>query len=69
MAKGASWIGIDVQQRTIDSIPDWTGRIHAHNPEHPWRQQIEETAQELMLQLTDRNSVASQRLNQGKDAY
>ena len=67
LAKGASWIGIDVQQRTIDSLIERVESMLA-NPGHPWRQQIEETAQELMLQLTDRNSVASQRLNQGKDA-
>jgi uncharacterized membrane-anchored protein YjiN (DUF445 family) len=67
LAKGASWIGIDVQQRTIDSLIERVESMLA-NPEHPWRQQIEDIAQELMLQLTDRNSAASQRLNQGKDA-
>ncbi|MHA3891996.1 DUF445 domain-containing protein [Acinetobacter sp. GXMZU3951] len=67
LAKGASWIGIDVQQRTIDSLIERVESMLA-NPEHPWRQQIETTAQELMQQLTDRNSLASQRLNQGKNA-
>ncbi|TCB76637.1 DUF445 domain-containing protein [Acinetobacter sp. ANC 4173] len=67
LAKGASWIGIDVQQRTIDSLIERVESMLA-NPEHPWRQQIEDIAQELMLQLTDRNSAASQRLNQGKNA-
>ena len=67
LAKGASWIGIDVQQRTIDSLIERVESMLA-NPEHPWRQQIEETAQELMYQLQDRNSSASQRLNRSKDA-
>lgn len=67
LAKGASWIGIDVQQRTIDSLIERVESMLA-NPEHPWRQQIEETTQELMYQLQDRNSSASQRLNRSKDA-
>ena len=67
LAKGASWIGIDVQQRTIDSLIERVESMLA-NPEHPWRQQIEVTAQELMYQLQDHNSSASQRLNRSKDA-
>jgi uncharacterized membrane-anchored protein YjiN (DUF445 family) len=67
LAKGASWVGIDVQQRTIDSMIERVESMLA-NPEHPWRQQIEETAQELMYQLQDRNSSASQRLNRSKNA-
>jgi len=37
------------------------------NPEHPWRQDIETTTHNLMLQLADSNSEASKRLNQSKD--
>ena len=67
LAKGASWIGIDVQQRTIDSM---LGRVESMlaDPEHPWRQQIEQYAQQLMLELADENSRSSQRLNQAKNA-
>ena len=66
LAKGASWIGIDVQQRTIDSLIEKVESMLA-NPEHPWRQDIETTTHNLMLQLADSNSEASKRLNQGKD--
>ena len=65
-AKGASWIGIDVQQRTIDSLIEKVESMLA-NPEHPWRQDIETTTHNLMLQLADSNSEASKRLNQSKD--
>lgn len=67
LAKGASWIGIDVQQRTIDSLIEKVESMLA-DPEHPWRQGIEEYTQTLMLQLSDGQSGASQRLNAGKDA-
>ncbi|KQD02105.1 DUF445 domain-containing protein [Acinetobacter soli] len=67
LAKGASWIGIDVQQRTIDSLIEKVESMLA-DPEHPWRQGIEEYTQTLMLQLSDGQSDASQRLNAGKDA-
>jgi uncharacterized membrane-anchored protein YjiN (DUF445 family) len=66
LAKGASWIGIDVQQRTIDSLIEKVESMLA-NPEHPWRQDIETTTHNLMLQLADSNSEASKRLNQSKD--
>ena len=67
LAKGASWIGIDVQQRTIDSL---IGRVESMlaDPEHPWRQKIEDMGQHLMLELTNNDSTASQRLNATKDA-
>ena len=67
LAKGASWIGIDVQQRTIDSLIEKVESMLA-DPEHPWRQEIEISTQQLMLQLADPNSHASQRLNAAKDA-
>ena len=35
LAKGASWIGIDVQQRTIDSLLEKVEAILA-DPEHPF---------------------------------
>ena len=67
LAKGASWIGIDVQQRSIDSVIQRVEAMLA-DPDHPWRLKIEETAQELMQQLADSESMASQRLNKTKDA-
>ncbi len=65
--KGASWIGIDVQQRTIDSLIQRVESMLA-DPEHPWRQKIEAIGHALMLELADTDSRASQRLNQTKDA-
>ena len=65
LAKGASWIGIDVQQRTIDSLLEKVDSMLA-DPEHPWRQKIEDAANQLMLQLADSESVASQRLKDTK---
>jgi len=67
LARGASWIGIDVQQRTVDSM---LGRAESMlaDPEHPWRQSNEQYASQLMLELTDENSLSSQRLNSAKDA-
>ena len=67
LAKGASWIGIDVQQRTIDSLVERVESMLA-DPQHPWRQKIEAMGQQLMLQLADDESSASQRLNSTKDA-
>ena len=67
LAKGASWIGINVQQRTIDSLLQRVESMLA-DPEHPWRQKIEEAGQQLMLQLADNNSSASLRLNDTKNA-
>jgi len=66
LAKGASWIGIDVQQRSIDSV---IGRVEAMlaDPDHPWRLKIESMGHSWMLQLADNDSEASQRLNETKD--
>lgn len=66
LAKGASWIGIDVQQRSIDSV---IGRVEAMlaDPDHPWRLKIENMGHSWMLQLADNDSEASQRLNETKD--
>ena len=67
LARGASWIGIDVQQRSIDSMIERVESMLA-DPEHPWRRKIEEAGQSLILQLADNHSAASMRLNQAKDA-
>ena len=67
LAKGASWIGIDVQKRTIDSLVERVESMLA-DPQHPWRQKIEYIAQQWMLDLADSNSAASERLNRNKNA-
>jgi uncharacterized membrane-anchored protein YjiN (DUF445 family) len=67
LAKGASWIGIDVQQLTIDSMIEKVESMLA-NPEHPWRQDIESNTHWLMLELANAESNASLRLNDGKNA-
>ena len=67
LAKGASWIGIDVQQRSIDSVIQRVEAMLA-DPDHPWRLKIEETGHHWMLRLADNHSEASQRLNETKDA-
>ncbi|NNG76049.1 DUF445 domain-containing protein [Acinetobacter sp. ANC 4277] len=67
LAKGASWIGIDVQQRTIDSLVERVESMLA-DPQHPWRQKIEDMGHQLMLELADEESSASHRLNSTKDA-
>lgn len=67
LAKGASWIGIDVQQRTIDSLIEKVESMLADS-EHPIRQKIEEFANELKDQLADNQSTASIRLNETKNA-
>lgn len=66
-AKGASWLGIDIQQRTIDSLIERVEAVLA-DPEHPWRQKIEDMGHQLMLALADDESHASYRLNSTKDA-
>lgn len=67
LAKGASWIGIDVQQRTIDSLVERVESVLA-DADHPWRLKIEEFAQQLMLELANTESSASIRLNETKNA-
>ncbi|OTG64261.1 DUF445 domain-containing protein [Acinetobacter silvestris] len=67
LAKGASWIGIDVEQRTIDSLLEKVESMLADS-EHPIRQQIEDVAHQLMLELADSHSNASLRLNENKNA-
>lgn len=67
LARGASFIGIDVQQRSIDALIQKVEAILA-DAEHPFRQNIESTAKTWMLQLADQNSVTSQRFNESKNA-
>ncbi len=66
LAKGASFIGIDVKQRSIDSMVQRLESMLA-DPDHPWRLNIEDAARQYMLNLTDPDSKASQNLNRAKD--
>ena len=67
LAKSASWFGFDMQQRSIDSFIQKIESMLA-DPEHPWRNQIEEFGQNLIAQLADSESETSQKLNQAKNA-
>lgn len=67
LAKGASWIGIDVEQRTIDSVIEKVESMLA-DQEHPIRQKIEEAAHQVMMELSDNHSTTSIRLNETKNA-
>ena len=67
LARGASWIGIDVQQRTINSFMIQVENL-LENRDHPWRQWIEKTATKIMKDLRKKNSSLSKRLNATKNA-
>lgn len=67
LAKGASWIGIDVEQRTIDSVIEKVESMLA-DQEHPIRQKIEEAAHQVMVELSDNHSTTSIHLNETKNA-
>lgn len=67
LSKGISWLGIDMQQRTIDTFLEQIEAMLA-NPEHPWRQKLEHYGQKLMLDLTEDDSEVSLRLNARKNA-
>ena len=66
-AKGASFIGIDVKQRSIDSMVERLEAMLA-DPDHPWRLNIEDSARRYMQDLSDPQSQASLSLNRAKDA-
>lgn len=67
LAKGATFIGIDVQQRTINAFINKVEQA-LENPEHPYRQGFENAARKLMHELADDQSDASLRLNAAKNA-
>lgn len=66
-AKGASLIGIDVKQRSIDSMVERLEAMLA-DPDHPWRLKIEDSARRYMQDLSDPESKASLSLNHAKNA-
>jgi uncharacterized membrane-anchored protein YjiN (DUF445 family) len=67
LARGASWIGIDVQQKVINTFMSKVEKLLADR-EHPWRVALEQLAADMMKSLRKRNSPASQKLNAAKNA-
>ncbi|MFT4020689.1 MAG: DUF445 domain-containing protein [Acinetobacter sp.] len=67
LVKGIHWLGIDMEQRTINSVVEKVEAMLS-DPEHPWRQHIEAYGQKLLTDLADANSAASIRLNATKNA-
>ncbi|MBF7691492.1 DUF445 domain-containing protein [Acinetobacter pollinis] len=67
LSKGVSWLGIDMEQRTVDSFMHKLEEI-LKDPEHPWRQHIEDYGQSLIGELKNDESAVSMRLNSGKNA-
>ena len=67
LARGAGFLGIDVQKRIINAFVSKVEQI-LENPEHPMRLSIEARVQQLMLDLRDPESEAAQQLNDTKNA-
>lgn len=67
ITRTASWIGIDVERRIIETFMQQVEAL-LEDRAHPWRVGLEENAHELMVALQDDSSEASQRLNAFKDA-
>jgi len=66
LARGASWLGIDVEQRTINTFMAQVEKL-LEDREHPWRVRLEQHASQLMKDLRKKTSSASKRLNAGKN--
>ena len=67
LARGAGFLGIDVQKRIINAFVTKVEQI-LENPEHPVRLSIEARVQQLMLDLRNPDSEAAQQLNSTKNA-
>lgn len=67
LARGASWIGIDVEQRTINTFMAQVEKL-LEDREHPWRVGLEQYASQLMKDLRKKTSAASKQLNASKNA-
>lgn len=67
LARGAGFLGIDVQKRIISAFVNKVEQI-LENPEHPMRLSIEARVQQLMLDLRNPESEAAQQLNSTKNA-
>ncbi len=66
LARGASWIGIDVQKRIIDTFMEKVASL-LEDRQHPWRLALEREATRLMLDFKA-DSNASQQLNAAKNS-
>jgi len=67
LARGASWIGIDVQQKVINTFMNKVEKL-LEDREHPWRIGLEAYANDMMKALRKKGSPASKRLNSAKIA-
>ena len=67
LARGAGFLGIDVQKRIISAFVNKVEQI-LENPEHPMRLSLEARVQQLMLDLRNPESEAAQQLNSTKNA-
>lgn len=67
ITRTASWIGIDVEKRIIETFVQQVEAL-LEDRAHPWRLGLEENAHNLMVALKDDNSAAAQRLNEVKNA-
>lgn len=67
LARGASWIGIDVQGRAIQAFVEQVEDL-LEDRNHPWRTGLEESAHQLMKDLRKKTSKVSKRLNNAKNA-
>lgn len=67
LANAASWIGIDVQQRTINTFMAQVENL-LEDREHPWRIRLEQYANQLMKDLRKKTSASSKKLNATKNS-
>lgn len=67
LARGASWLGIDVQQKVINTFLVKVEKLLADR-EHPWRMAVETVAHDMMHKLRETDSIASVKINNAKNA-
>lgn len=67
ITRTASWIGIDVERRIIETFMQQVEAL-LEDRAHPWRIGLEENAHELMVALQDEDNEAARRLNAFKNA-
>lgn len=67
LSKGVSWLGIDMQQRTIDTFIEKLESMLS-DPEHAWRKRIDHYGLKLIEALQNDESDISIRLNESKNA-
>lgn len=67
LARGASLLGFDLQQRIINTFMHQVQNL-LQDREHPWRVALEAQSMTLMKELRRKNSNASKRLNNAKNS-